>query len=110
MRGVILWLLVATAPAAAQPADCNVSGPPGGTMPLSIDLAGHPGVPSTLTGQVGIGVPVASGGGMTCTDAPPPPRDVLRGAPSDDLLLGPAVTGPVEFAEPPDVDPGSMRR
>jgi hypothetical protein len=98
---MLLWLFAAVAPAAAQPADCNVSGPPPGVMPLSIDLAGHPGVPSTLSGQVGMGVPVGAGGGMACTDAPPPPRDVLRGAPSDDLLLGPAVTGPVDSGEPP---------
>ena len=90
-------LMVVAARVAAQPADCDAGRPPAGTLPLSVDLAGRPGVPSGVTGQVEIEVPVASAGGTQCRDARPPPRDVLRGEPGDvlhgppspDLLRGP---------------------
>ena len=55
-------LLLVAARVAAQPADCDAGRPPAGTLPLSLDLAGRPGVPSGVTGQMEIEVPLASGG------------------------------------------------
>jgi hypothetical protein len=80
---------------AAQTADCRVESPPGPTLPLSLDLAGRPGVPAGTTGQVYVGVPM-NPPGVACRDERPPPSDILRGEPGNtlgpptrDLLRGP---------------------
>ncbi len=140
---LVLALLVLFArPVMAQPADCAPArsanglptngwaadstaaddasvGPGGPVLPLAIDVAGRPGVPKGVRGQVYIGVPMGApastaanqAGSWTAGNAParnapsgnacaydrPPPRDVLRGEPSDvldgppspDLLRGP---------------------
>jgi hypothetical protein len=94
---VSVLLMLVSAAAVAQPADCPRAAPEGPGLSLSLDLAGRPGVPSGLTGQAYLQVPVDSAGGYACDDAPPPPRDILRGAPGDvlrgppsrDLLRGP---------------------
>jgi hypothetical protein len=65
-------------------------------LPLSLDLAGRPGVPAGTTGQAYVVVPTVPPG-VACRDAPPPPPvDILRGEPgstfgppSHDLLHGP---------------------
>jgi hypothetical protein len=88
---VLLLMLPLVREVAAQPADC-ASAPAGGPMlPLSLDLGGRPGVPgnvpSGVTGQAYVAVPMGAPG-MACQDPPrPPPRDILRGEPGD--LLGP---------------------
>ncbi len=87
MRPLCLLLMLAS-PCLAQPADCPVPPPTGLVLPLWLDLAGRPGVPSGATGQAFVAVPMTPQGNA-CHDAPPPPRDVLRGAPSEDLLRGP---------------------
>jgi len=91
----ILTLLAALHSAAAQPADCPTEPSAGPVLPLALDLAGRPGVPRGVTGQAYVGVPVGPPG-VACADAPPPPRDILRGEPgsllgpsSPDLLRGP---------------------
>ncbi|HSU06491.1 MAG TPA: hypothetical protein VLI93_13035 [Acetobacteraceae bacterium] len=94
---VAALLALASVPAAAQPADCARTPTESSGLPLSIDLAGRPGVPNGFTGQAYLQVPTDSAGGYACDDAPPPPRDILRGAPGDvlrgapssDLLRGP---------------------
>jgi hypothetical protein len=73
---------------AAQPADCRVDPTSGPELPLSIDLAGRPGVPAGTSGQAYVNVPLTPPG-VACRDAREPPRDVLRGEPGD-LLRGPA--------------------
>jgi len=80
---------------AAQPADCPSAPPTGPMLPLALDLAGRPGVPKGVTGQAYVAVPM-SAPGTACQDAPPAPRDTLRGEPgsilgppSHDLLRGP---------------------
>ena len=87
MRALCLLLLLAS-PCLAQPADCPTAPPQGPVLPLALDLAGRPGVPRGITGQAFVAVPLTPQGNA-CHDAPPPPRDVLRGAPSADLLRGP---------------------
>jgi hypothetical protein len=104
MRGALalLCVLLASAGAFAQPADCPVEPPASGeTMPLLLDMRGMPGVPRGLGGYVGVNVPLAAPG-MACTDAGPgsgetapssdvlagPPGDVLRGEGSGDVLGG----------------------
>ena len=87
MRALPLLLLLAS-PCAAQPADCTATMPNGPLLPLQLDLAGRPGVPRDVTGQAFVALPMMPQGNA-CRDAPPPPRDVLRGPPSDDLLKGP---------------------
>lgn len=90
-------MLLGTVRAGAQPADCPQPPPSGPGVPLSLDLAGRPGVPSGLTGQAYVQVPVDQPGGYACEDRRPPPQDVLRGHPGDalrgppspDLLRGP---------------------
>jgi hypothetical protein len=100
MRGWWLpVLLVLAAPGAkGQPADCPEAAPRDGSgLPLSIDLAGRPGVPSGVTGEVYIQVPADPSAAKSCQTERPPPRDVLgggpgdvlRGPPSPDLLRGP---------------------
>ena len=83
-----LLLLMLASPCLAQPADCPVPPPTGAVLPLWLDLAGRPGVPSGTTGQAIVAVPMIPQGNA-CHDAPLPPRDVLRGPPSADLLRGP---------------------
>ncbi len=94
---ISVLLLLAAGRAAAQPADCPQPPGDGSSLPLSLDLAGRPGVPSGVTGQAYINVPIGAPGDYACDDDPPPPRDilhgppgdVLRGPPSADLLRGP---------------------
>lgn len=100
MRSWWLPILLVFAPLGAngQPAECPPAAPSGGPgLPLSIDLAGRPGVPPGVTGQVYIQVPIDGSAAASCQDERPPPRnvlggepgDVLRGPPSPDLLRGP---------------------
>ena len=88
----LLLLVLASFRVAAQPADCPSMPPSGPMLPLSLDLAGRPGVPRGVTGQAYVYLPMGAPG-VAC-DNPPPPRDVLRGEPlmgppSADLLRGP---------------------
>jgi hypothetical protein len=89
MRLVLAGLLLTggLSGAAAQPADCPSEPSSGGTLSLSLDLAGRSGVPSGTTGPAYIGVPLAAPG-IACRDAPARPSDVLNGEPGD-LLRGP---------------------
>lgn len=87
MRALVVLLLLGS-PCAAQPADCPAPPPRGPVLPLELELAGRPGVPSGVAGQAFVAVPMMPQGNA-CHDARPPPRDVLRGPPSDDLLRGP---------------------
>jgi hypothetical protein len=87
MRGLLTFIvlgLVASG-AMAQPADCPTSPAPGPSMPLSIDLAGRPGVPAGVTGTAFVEVPMEAA--QTECGESPPPSDVLGGAPGD-LLRG----------------------
>jgi hypothetical protein len=82
------------ASASAQPADCLTAPSSGSMLPLALDLAGRRGVPSDVTGQAYVEVPMEAPG-IACA-IPPPSPDVLRGPPSDVLrgargnLLNPA--------------------
>src|SRR5271163_4427237 len=99
MRGWwLLVLLVLGSPGAnGQPTDCPPEPSGDSGLDLSIDLAGRPGVPSGLTGQVEIQVPTGSPATESCRAEQPPPHDVLGGEPGDvlhgppsaDLLRGP---------------------
>ena len=95
---MLLALLSVTPTARAQPADCAMGPQAFNSAPLPVDvsLAGLPGVPPGVSGQVYLPVPMVPGG-MTCTDRRPLPRDILRGEPGDvlhggkgDLLRGSA--------------------
>jgi hypothetical protein len=109
-------LLLFARPVTAQPADCERTPIAGPVAPLAIDLirrpgvpqgaarpevptgAGRPGVPEAVGGLVIVNVPIGAPSGLAChDDPPPPPRDVLHGAPGD--LLGGVPSG----AEPTDV-------
>jgi hypothetical protein len=84
---LILGMLIALPRAAsAQPADCLTAPPSGSMLPLSLDLAGRHGVPSGISGQAYVAVPLESPG-IACA-IPPPPSDVLRGVRGN--LLNPA--------------------
>jgi hypothetical protein len=92
---LLLVLVLASHGVAAQPADCPTEPSAGPMLPLSLDLAGRPGVPRGVTGQTYVEVPMGAPG-IACRNAPPPPRDILRGEPgnvlgppSPDLLRGP---------------------
>ena len=93
MLGMLMAVLRA-ATATAQPADCLTAPSTGPMLPLSLDLAGRHGVPSGVSGQAYVAVPMETPG-IACA-IPPPPSDVLRGPPSDVLrgargnLLNPA--------------------
>jgi hypothetical protein len=89
MRFVVAALLLTLIPrgAVAQPADCPVEQPGGPTLPLWLDLAGRPGVPSGAAGQAYINMPMTPPG-LACEDTEPPPRDVPHGEPGD-VLRGP---------------------
>jgi hypothetical protein len=87
-------MMAAHGVAAAQTADCPVEPSAGPMLPLSLDLAGRPGVPVGTTGHAYVAVPMGAPG-VACQDAPPPPLDVLHGEPgptlgppSHDLLRG----------------------
>jgi hypothetical protein len=97
---VVALLLLLARPAAAQPANCAPAGAPGSAapvsaaplpvLPLAIDIAGRPGVPKGVSGQAYINLPMGAPTVTACRDdPPPPPRDILRGRPSPDLLRGP---------------------
>ena len=47
----LLLIVVASGGISAQPADCPTEPSAGPMMPLSLDLAGRPGVPRGVTGQ-----------------------------------------------------------
>jgi hypothetical protein len=94
-RLALLLILLLAVRANAQPADC-ASAPPPDAVPLALNFAGLPGVPSNFGGQAYVNVPM-SAGGMTCTGRRPAPRDILRGEPGDvlhgergNLLSGPS--------------------
>jgi hypothetical protein len=93
MLGMLMAVLRA-ATATAQPADCLTAPSTGPMLPLSLDLAGRHGVPSGVSGQAYVAVPMEAPG-IACAILPPP-LDVLRGPPSDVLrgargnLLNPA--------------------
>ena len=85
--------------AAAQPADCPSHPAATQTVPLQLDLAGLPGVPKGIAGQVYADVPAPPPGGTTCAPGRPPgpfanvlagkPGHVLGGPSAVDLLRGP---------------------
>jgi len=86
---VVLLLALFVRGAVAQPADCVPAPVMGPIVPMGIDIGGRPGVPKGDGGQAYVGVPMGAPAGNACADAAPPLRDVLRGAPSSDLLRGP---------------------
>jgi hypothetical protein len=86
---MMVLLLLSAHSVAAQPADCLAAPPTGPVMPLTIGLAGRPGVPAGVSGQAHMNLPMGAPAGNDCRGAPAPPRDVLGGAPSSDLLRGP---------------------
>lgn len=105
-----LLLVLGSAGANGQQTDCPRAPPTGPGLDLSIDLAGRPGVPSGLTGQVYVQVPTDQQTPDSCRTEEPPPRDVLGGEPGDvlhgppspDLLRGPGVPHvEVETLPPP---------
>jgi len=73
-------------PVTAQPADCP-DVPAGRTpsLPVTIELAGHPGVPSGVNGRVHANLPMQAPR-TDCGEASPP-ADILQGEPGD-LLRG----------------------
>lgn len=81
-----IGLAMALSRAAAQPADCPTApAPPGSSLPVAIDLAGRPGVPSGVKGQALLAVPMQPQ--PTDCGQPSAPADVLHGEPGD-LLRG----------------------
>jgi len=100
-----MWLIVAlllvllACPAMAQPADCVTPQPAGPVVPMAIDLAGRPGVPTGVHGLAAINVPMGAPAGNACHDEAPLPRDVLRGEPGD-LLNGTPVNLPPAAGAP----------
>ncbi len=84
--------------AAAQPADCASYPAATQTIPLQLDLAGLPGVPKGIAGQLYADVPAPPPGGAVCGSErrsgrvgnmlAGPGGDVLGGAPAADLLRG----------------------
>jgi hypothetical protein len=60
-----------------------------GSIPLWLDIAGQPNVPSNANGQLEIQIPVPAPEALECNDAKPPPTNVLAGPPARDLLAGP---------------------
>lgn len=91
---VLLFMLLLTAPALAQPADCP-SVPVGPPMDVEIYVG--------LTGPAKPAAPITGGLGLTrlpsrgtiCPAPPPPAGDVLRGTPDpQDLLRG---NGPADL-------------
>ncbi|HVC63018.1 MAG TPA: hypothetical protein VND19_21975 [Acetobacteraceae bacterium] len=87
---VFVTLGVAASGAMAQPADCPARPAPGPSLPLAIDLAGRPGVPSGVTGQAFIAVPMQAP--QTGCGEQRAPSDVLGGEPGDLLRGTPART------------------
>jgi hypothetical protein len=95
LLAALFLLVLASRGVTAQPADCPTEPLAGPVLPLSLDLAGRPGVPRGVTGQAYVAVPMGPPG-IACGNAPPPPRDILHGEPgnvlgppSPDLLRGP---------------------
>jgi hypothetical protein len=91
----LLLFVILLRGATAQPANCATEPSVGSTLPLSLDLAGRPGVPKGFIGQAYVDLPIGQPG-VACRDASPPPRDILRGERGDvlgpsspDLLRGP---------------------
>jgi|GEM_PF-3474415 len=89
MRWTLLACLLLAMPARAQPADCAAE-PVGPNMRLipRIGLAGRPGVPAGMTGQIPIDLGDVPMFGTRCA-APPEPEgfDVLKGPPAPKGLL-----------------------
>jgi hypothetical protein len=96
MRWMLIpgMLMAVLRAASAQPADCLTAPSSGLMLSLSLDLADRYGVPSGVSGQAYVAVPLETPG-IACA-IPPPPSDVLRGPPADVLrgdrgnLLNPA--------------------
>ena len=91
--GVLIFGLgMAVSAARAQPADCpTVPAPQSPSVPVTIDLGGRPGVPSGVTGQALLAVPLQAP--RTDCGEPSAPADVLRGEPGDLLRGTPAPPG-----------------
>ena len=70
---------------AAAPADCPKAPSSGASLPMAVDLSGHPGVPSGTNGKVFLDMPILPTD--TCADTSSQPVDVLQGEPGD--LLNP---------------------
>lgn len=85
-------LSVAASGAMAQPADCPTLPAPRPSLPVTIDLAGRPGVPAGVTGRAHAAVPMQAP--QTDCGEPSTPADVLRGEPGD-LLRGTAAPAQV---------------
>ena len=66
----MLVAVVRAATASAQPADCLTAPSSGPMLPLSLDLAGRYGVPSGVTGQAYVAVPMETPG-IACAIPPP---------------------------------------
>ncbi|HUN44665.1 MAG TPA: hypothetical protein VMU81_30620 [Acetobacteraceae bacterium] len=89
---LVFLLGMAGSGAMAQPADCpTVTAPQGPSLPVTIDLGGRPGVPSGVTGQMELGVPMQAP--RTDCGEPSVPADVLRGEPGDLLRGTPSAPG-----------------
>lgn len=85
----MVFLLLWSFPAIAQPADCAAV-PVGPEMRLKprIALKGQPGVRPGMEGDIPIDLGTAPMFGTTCRSAPDQgPEDVLRGAPAPNGLL-----------------------
>ena len=94
MKHALLFFLLCSSPALAQPADC-VARPNGPALPLQarIGLDGQPGVPQGTEGSIRLDLGAVPANGTTCGDDADPPDDVLHGPPPPHGLLrgdGPA--------------------
>ncbi len=87
MRGLLAaaGLVLAASGAMAQPADCPTLPAQGPSIPVTVGLAGRPGVPSGVKGKAWIAVPMQAP--RTDCGEPSAPADVMRGEPGD-LLRG----------------------
>jgi hypothetical protein len=95
MRGLIWGLpifaaLGLSASGAAQPADCPAYAAPGPSQGLAVDLAGRPGVPAGVKGEVFVTTPMQTP--QTDCGEPSAPSDVLGGPPGDLLRGAPSPT------------------
>ena len=83
-------LLLAALPCglAAQPADCPREPSTGPTLPLSLDLAGLPGLPPGVTGYAYVEVPLEAPG-IACQDPTPPPQNTTVVLPPGSTVVCP---------------------